>query len=130
MEFLKLILENIDNIVTAIIIITVVIVMLRNGEKKKLEQIVFSLVTKAEKDNASGTGDLKFSEVADALYKRIPVGLKPFFSAKWIENLINTAVSKAEEDWNKHPGMIDVTSMDNDSIEETVNDAADDVIKN
>lgn len=134
MEVLRWIVENADNIVTVIIIIAAIVTVigtaLKHGETKKITQEVLSMITNAENKNGPGTGDLKFSQVAESIYAHMPAGLKVFFTAKDIENLINKSVEAAKKYWDEHPDAIDTESMPKAEIENAVDDAADEVIKN
>ena len=70
--------------------------------KENLKQIIFSLVTEAEKELGGGTGKLKSAKVAAWVYDKIPDNLKPLFSAEEIQGMIDTGLEKAKEYWSKN----------------------------
>lgn len=129
MEVLNLIVSNIDNIVACILMIAIVVTLIKKGETEILKEILFSLITKAEEEFGSGTGKLKYATVVDWLYERIPAIIKPLFTSKDLETLIETALAEAKEKWAKNPNLLQVESMDKASIENAVEEAAEEVIK-
>lgn len=76
------------------------------GEKANqieiLQQIIFGLVTDAERDLGAGTGKLKFSKVAGWVYEKIPDELKLLFTAGDIEDMIESVLEEAQEYWDKN----------------------------
>lgn len=70
--------------------------------KENLKQIIFSLVTDAEKELGGGTGKLKSAKVAAWVYDKIPDELKPLFSADDMQDMIDTVLKEAQEYWNKN----------------------------
>ena len=60
----------------------------KEAVKANLKQIIFSLVTDAEKELGGGTGKLKSAKVAAWVYDKIPDDLKPLFSADDIQAMI------------------------------------------
>lgn len=129
MEVLKLILENIDNIVTCVVILVTVAALIKKGETDVLKELLFGLITKAEQEFGEGTGLLKFSTVADWLYERIPTLIRPLFTSKNIEKLIEEALEKAKIEWKKNPDLIEINSISDLEITEAVEDAANVIIK-
>lgn len=129
MEVLNLIILNLDNIVACVIMVAIVITLIKKGETKVLKEILFSLITKAEEEFGAGTGKLKYATVVDWLYERIPSVLKPLFTSKDLENLIETALTEAKDKWAKNPKLIQIESIDTATIENTVEEAAGEVIK-
>lgn len=129
MEVLNLIILNLDNIVACVLMVAIVIALIKKGETEVLKEILFSLITKAEEEFGSGTGKLKYATVVDWLYERIPSVLKPLFTSKDLENLIETALTEAKDKWAKNPKLIQIESIDTTTIENTVEEAAGEVIK-
>jgi len=86
-----------DSILVVIIFIVICIALIRKGSAGYVKQILFYLVTQAEAEFGSGTGDLKYAAVTTWLYERIPVIIKLFFSAKQIDALIEAAVQQMKE---------------------------------
>lgn len=69
---------------------------------ENLQQIIFGLVTDAEKELGGGTGKLKSSKVAGWIYDKIPDELKPLFTAEEIQDMIDTVLRDAQEYWDKN----------------------------
>lgn len=74
----------------------------KEAVKANLKQIIFSLVTDAEKELGGGTGKLKSARVAAWVYDKIPDILKPLFSAEDIQGMIETVLKEAQEYWSKN----------------------------
>lgn len=111
MKFLELIwelfLQHWVSILVVIALIVIVIVLLKRGEIKILEKILFALVCQAEKQFGTGTGELKYATVADWIYQRIPGILKIFFTSKDISKMIESALEKAKEAWGENDDIKD-----------------------
>lgn len=78
-------------------------------------QILFNLVTQAEKQFGSGTGSLKYAAVADWIYQRIPAVLKLLFTSSDIEKMIEAALEEAKKAWGANEnlkGYIDTPSVE------------------
>lgn len=69
---------------------------------ENLQQIIFGLVTDAEKELGAGTGKLKSAKVAGWIYDKIPDTLKTLFTADEIQEMINTVLEEAQEYWSKN----------------------------
>lgn len=67
-----------------------------------LRQIIFGLVTDAEKELGGGTGKLKSAKVAGWIYDKIPDELKPLFTAEEIQEMIDAVLQEAQEYWEKN----------------------------
>ena len=81
----------------------------------KVLQILFNLVTQAEKQFGSGTGSLKYAAVADWIYQRIPAVLKLLFTSSDIEKMIEAALEEAKKAWGANEnlkGYIDTPSVE------------------
>ena len=74
----------------------------KEAVKANLKQIIFALVTDAEKELGGGTGKLKSAKVAAWVYDKIPDELKPLFSEDDIQGMIDTVLKEAQEYWNKN----------------------------
>ena len=95
--------------------LAVVVVLIKRGETKILKQILFNLVTQAEKQFGSGTGSLKYAAVADWIYQRIPAVLKLLFTSSDIEKMIEAALEEAKKAWGANEnlkGYIDTPSVE------------------
>jgi len=84
-------------IIAVVAIITGIIVLWRNGYKTYIAKILFFLVTQAEKQYGSGTGDLKYAAVTTWLYEKMPIAIRFLFSPKVIDELIEKAVIEMKE---------------------------------
>lgn len=93
-----------------------VAVLIKRGETKILKQILFNLVTQAEKQFGSGTGSLKYAAVADWIYQRIPAILKLLFTSKDIETMIESVLEEAKKAWGTNEnlqGYIETPTVEN-----------------
>lgn len=85
------------SILTVIIFIAVMVVLVRKGATKQVNQILFYLVIEAEKAFGGGTGKLKYSAVTTWLYERLPYILKILFTDKQIDQMIEKAVQDMKD---------------------------------
>ncbi len=74
-----------------------IVLLYRSGCVRQAKSILLYLVTQAEKKFGGGTGEVKFSAVADALYDKLPSAAKFLISEKTIASLIEGAVTKMKE---------------------------------
>lgn len=107
MNIINFLLENWDSVLVVIGFIVFVIVLIKRGETKILKQVLFNLVTQAEKQFGSGTGDLKFAAVSDWIYQRIPAVLRLLFTEKDIANMIEAVLEEAKKAWGKNNNIKD-----------------------
>ena len=105
MAILNFLLANWDSILVVVGFIVVVIVLIKRGETKILKNILFKLVTQAEKEFGSGTGALKYAAVSDWLYQRMPAVLKFLFSEKDIDNMIEAVLAEAKKQWGANENV-------------------------
>lgn len=91
-----------DSILVVVLFVVACIVLIRKGSIAYVKQMLFFLVTQAEAEFGSGTGELKYAAVTTWLYEKMPVILKFFFTAKQIDNLIETAVAEMKEYLSKN----------------------------
>lgn len=94
MEFVQ---ANLANIIVAVVAIVSLLIIYKLGKKETVKKIVLALVVQAEKTLGSGTGELKYAMVIDALYDKIPTVLRFLFTKKEIDTFIEEAVSKMKE---------------------------------
>ena len=107
--------KNWDSVLAIVAFLAVVVVLIKRGETKILKQILFNLVTQAEKQFGSGTGSLKYAAVADWIYQRIPAVLKLLFTSSDIEKMIEAALEEAKKAWGANEnlkGYIDTPSVE------------------
>ena len=115
MNVLTFLATNWDSVLVVVAFLAVVVVLIKRGETKILKQILFNLVTQAEKQFGSGTGSLKYAAVADWIYQRIPAVLKLLFTSSDIEKMIEAALEEAKKAWGANEnlkGYIDTPSVE------------------
>ena len=115
MNVLTFIAKNWDSVLVFVAILALVVALIKRGETKILKQILFNLVTQAEKQFGSGTGSLKYAAVADWIYQRIPAVLKLLFTSSDIEKMIEAALEEAKKAWGANEnlkGYIDTPSVE------------------
>lgn len=115
MNVLTFLAKNWDSVLVIVAFLAVVVVLIKRGEAKILKQILFNLVTQAEKQFGSGTGSLKYAAVADWIYQRIPAVLKLLFTSSDIEKMIEAALEEAKKAWGANEnlkGYIDTPSVE------------------
>ena len=115
MNVLTFLAKNWDSVLVVVALLAVVVVLIKRGETKILKQILFNLVTQAEKQFGSGTGSLKYAAVADWIYQRIPAVLKLLFTSSDIEKMIEAALEEAKKAWGANEnlkGYIDTPSVE------------------
>lgn len=115
MNVLTFLAKNWDSVLVVVAFLALVVVIIKRGETKILKQILFNLVTQAEKQFGSGTGSLKYAAVADWIYQRIPAVLKLLFTSSDIEKMIEAALEEAKKAWGANEnlkGYIDTPSVE------------------
>lgn len=115
MNVLAFLAKNWDSVLVVVAFLAVVVVLIKRGETKILKQILFNLVTQAEKQFGSGTGSLKYAAVADWIYQRIPAVLKLLFTSSDIEKMIEDVLEEAKKAWGANEnlkGYIDTPSVE------------------
>ena len=115
MNVLTFLAKNWDSVLVVVAFLALVVALIKRGETKILKQILFNLVTQAEKHFGSGTGSLKYAAVADWIYQRIPAVLKLLFTSSDIEKMIEAALEEAKKAWGANEnlkGYIDTPSVE------------------
>lgn len=115
MNVLTFLAKNWDSVLVVVAFLALVVVLIKRGETKILKQILFNLVTQAEKQFGSGTGSLKYAAVAGWIYQRIPAVLKLLFTSSDIEKMIEAALEEAKKAWGANEnlkGYIDTPSVE------------------
>lgn len=105
MNVLTFLAKNWDSVLVIVAFLALVVVLIKRGETKILKQILFNLVTQAEKQFGSGTGSLKYAAVADWIYQRIPAVLKLLFTSSDIEKMIEAALEEAKKAWGTNENL-------------------------
>lgn len=91
------IIQNWDSAVVVILFIMTMLVLLKKGATKQVNEILFFLVTEAEAQFGGGTGQLKYAAVVAWLYERLPVVVRLLFTEKQIDLLIENAVIRMKK---------------------------------
>lgn len=115
MNVLTFLAKNWDSVLVIVAFLALIVVLIKRGETKILKQILFNLVTQAEKQFGSGTGSLKYAAVADWIYQRIPAVLKLLFTSSDIEKMIEDVLEEAKKAWGANEnlkGYIDTPSVE------------------
>jgi len=133
MDILKFIGNEWDSILIVVLLIVGLIFLAKKGETEKLKRILFQLVTKAEQEYGSGTGELKYAVVVDWLYQRIPTILKFLFTPKDISKMIESVLAYAKQKWSTNENLHEYTICEHqhvstESIDDAVVKAAEEVI--
>lgn len=102
---IKVIEGNMSSVLVILAFLALIVVLVKRGETKVLNKVLFSLVTQAEKQFGGGTGKLKLAAVSDWIYQRIPAVLKLLFSEKNIENMIEIALEEAKKAWGNNENI-------------------------
>lgn len=105
MDILKFLAQNWDSVLVVVGFIVLCAVLVKRGETKILKTILFNLVTQAEKEFGSGTGELKYAAVSDWVYQRLPAILKFLFTAKDIDKLIESTLAEAKKQWGSNENV-------------------------
>lgn len=106
MSILNFLLANWDSVLLVIIVVAAAIVLYRRGETALLENLLFALVTKAEREFGSGTGELKRATVIGWVYERLPRIAQLVISQKTIERLLENALEYAKQKWTGNPALL------------------------
>ena len=105
MNIIYFLLANWDSVLVVLAFIVLCVVLVKRGETKILNHILFNLVTQAEREFGSGTGALKYAAVSDWIYQRLPAVLKLLFTEKDIDTMIEAALTEAKKKWNTNENM-------------------------
>lgn len=89
---LDFIIDNWDSVLLVALFILFLLVLVKRGEIKKANEILFYLAIEAEGAFGGGTGELKYAAVVAWLYERLPAVVRLLFTSKQIDLLIENAV--------------------------------------
>lgn len=104
MELLNFILENWDSILGALAIIIVAVLAVVKQEKVVIFKMLYALVTEAEKQYGSGTGELKLSSVIAQIYEKAPAAVK-VIPVSTLQGWVEEALEMAKEKWAKNTNV-------------------------
>lgn len=111
MAILNFLVANWDSVLVVIGFIVLLVVLIKRGETKILNNILYRLVTQAEREFGAGTGELKYAAVSDWIYERMPAILKFLFTSKDIDKMIEAALEAAKEKWEKNENLNNISSQ-------------------
>ena len=94
---MKILIENWDSVLVVLLFIIALIFMLRKGATRQVNEMLFYLVTEAEKQFGGGTGQLKYAAVVAWLYERLPLIVRILYTEKQIDLLIEDAVERMKK---------------------------------
>jgi len=93
-EFIKV---NLASIIVVVLVLIALAVLYKLGKKDTVKKIILALVVQAEKTLGSGTGELKYAMVLDAIYSKLPYILRFLFTKKELDTFIEEAVRKLKD---------------------------------
>lgn len=105
MNFLNFVLANWDSILAVLGIITVLCIALIKQEKTVIFKILYALVTEAEKNYGTGTGELKLASVLASLYEKLPPTVATIVPAKTLEKWVEEVLEQAKDKWKKNANV-------------------------
>lgn len=82
------------DIIVVLVFVLVLGYLVKIGKTDTVKKIILSLVVQAEKALGSGTGELKYAFVVDALYSKLPAVIRLLYSKKEINQFIEDAVQQ------------------------------------
>lgn len=97
-----------DSVIFVILFLLFLLLLIKKGARKQVDEILFYLVTKAENEFGNGTGQLKYAAVTTWIYERLPAITKLLFTVKQIDKMIEDAVERMKEYLS---GNIDAKSL-------------------
>lgn len=91
------IVANWDSVLVVVLFILFLLVLIKRGATRQVNEILFYLVTEAEAQFGNGTGQLKYAAVVAWLYEKLPTIMKILFTEKQIDILIENAVLRMKK---------------------------------
>lgn len=105
MNVIKFIASNWDIITLVIAAVAAIVVAVFKGNKSVVMNMLFKLVTEAEKDFGSGTGTLKLAAVITEIYPKLPAVIKAFVTADRLQKWVEEALSCAKAKWSANSSI-------------------------
>lgn len=105
MNVIKFIADNWDIITLVIAAVAAIVVAVFKGNKSVVMNMLFKLVTEAEKDFGSGTGTLKLAAVITEIYPKLPAVIKAFVTADRLQKWVEEALSIAKAKWSANSNI-------------------------
>ena len=106
MKILEFLAFNWDSVAVVVVAIALIVVLIVKKQWAVLDQILFALVTWAEREYGGGTGNLKLTAVIERVYPNIPAIIRLFVSTAALEKLIEKALEEAKLRWEKNPALL------------------------
>lgn len=119
LEFLQ---ANLASVIVAVAVAVGLLVLYKIGKKDTVKKIILALVVQAEKTLGSGTGELKYAMVIDAVYNKLPFIIRFLFNKKEIDTFIEDAVIRMKEVLSKGATL---TGYDDELYISTLSDDTD-----
>lgn len=94
---INFIIANWDSVLVVVLFILFLLVLIKKGAIKQVNEMLFYLVTEAEAQFGGGTGQLKYAAVVAWLYEKLPTIIKILFTQKQIDILIENAVLRMKK---------------------------------
>ena len=85
-----------QSILAVIVFAVACVVLVKRGYSGYVSEVLFYLVTEAERQFGSGTGELKYAAVTTWAYGQLPTIVKILFTPKQVDRLIEAAVDKLQ----------------------------------
>lgn len=98
--------EHLASIIFLVVVLAVVAILyfVAKGKYRKIaKQILLSLVVAAEKQFGGGTGEIKFSYVAEKLHEKMPFVVQILFTEKDVANMIEDSVDEMKRVLTDNP---------------------------
>jgi hypothetical protein len=96
-KFMQFLSAHYLDILAVAVFLIAMLLLIKNGYKPKVKEILFYLVTQAEKQFGEKQGQLKYACVVTWLYERLPAVCRFFFTQKELNALIESAVKRMKE---------------------------------
>lgn len=94
---INFIITNWDSVLVVVLFILFLLVLIKKGAVAQVDEILFYLVSEAERQFGGGTGALKYAAVTAWLYERLPAVVRLLFTTKQIDLLIENAVLRMKK---------------------------------
>lgn len=94
---IDLLVSNWDSVLVVILFLILIIYLIRRDQVKKVNEMLFYLVTVAENEFGNGTGVLKYAAVTTWLYDRLPAIFKILITDKQLDKMIEKSVVDMKE---------------------------------
>lgn len=88
--------------VVALSTLVVAVVDAFKGNKSVVMNMLYALVTEAERQYGGGTGSLKLASVIDQIYPKLPAVIKMFITDDVLKRWVEEALAAAKEEWKKN----------------------------